>query len=81
LRAPLTVLRGKIEAIEDGIHSASPERLRSLREDLARLAASVEDLHLLALAEPAALACRIAPQHFAKQRIVGRVNLERRHRA
>lgn len=61
LRAPLTVLRGKIEAIEDGIHSASPERLRSLREDLARLAASVEDLHLLALAEPAALACRIAP--------------------
>ncbi|WP_417069309.1 ATP-binding protein [Niveibacterium terrae] len=61
LRAPLTVLRGKIEAIEDGIHPASPDNLRSLGEDLKRLTASVEDLHLLALAAPAAFACQSVP--------------------
>lgn len=65
LRAPLTVLRGKIEAIEDGIHPASPANLHSLGEDLKRLAASVEDLHLLELTEPTPLACQIAPVALA----------------
>jgi two-component system sensor histidine kinase BaeS len=65
LRAPLTVLQGKIEAIADGIHPASPANLHSLGEDLKRLAASVEDLHLLALTEPAPLACQIAPVALA----------------
>lgn len=58
LRAPLTVLLGKIEAIEDGIHPASVAGIHSLHDDVSRLAASIDDLHLLALTDPAPLACR-----------------------
>lgn len=60
LRAPLTVLRGKIEAIADGIHPASPANLRSLEDDLKRMAASIEDLRRIELSYPASLACKHA---------------------
>jgi two-component system sensor histidine kinase BaeS len=57
LRTPLTVLRGEIDALVDGIHSASPTTLQSLREEVLKLNALVDDLHLLAMADLNALPC------------------------
>lgn len=57
LRTPLTVLRGEIDALVDGIHSASPTTLQSLREEVLKLNALVDDLHLLAMADLKALPC------------------------
>ena len=57
LRTPLTVLRGEIDALVDGIHSASPATLQSLREEVLKLNALVDDLHLLAMADLNALPC------------------------
>jgi two-component system sensor histidine kinase BaeS len=57
LRTPLTVLRGEIDALVDGVHSASPATLLSLREEVLKLNALVDDLHLLAMADLNALPC------------------------
>jgi len=51
LRTPLAVLRGEIEALQDGIRDPSPENLASLHGEILRLGKLVEDLHLLSLAE------------------------------
>jgi two-component system sensor histidine kinase BaeS len=60
LRTPLAVLRGEIEALVDGIRPLNPAAMRSLREDVLRLGALVDDLHLLAIADLQALPCRFA---------------------
>jgi two-component system sensor histidine kinase BaeS len=60
LRTPLAVLRGEIEALVDGVRPLSPQAMRSLREDVLRLGALVDDLHLLAMADLQALPCRFA---------------------
>lgn len=57
LRTPLTVLRGEIDALVDGIHTASPATLQSLQEEVLKLNALVDDLHLLAMADLNALPC------------------------
>jgi two-component system sensor histidine kinase BaeS len=51
------VLRGEIDALVDGIHSAPPTTLQSLREEVLKLNALVDDLHLLAMADLKALPC------------------------
>ena len=58
LRTPLAVLRGELEAIEDGVHAATPETLRLLQAEVATLAQLVDDLHALALADVGALSYR-----------------------
>ena len=60
LRTPLTVLRGDIEALVDGVRPLSAAAVNSLREDVLRLGALVEDLHLLSMADLQALSCRFA---------------------
>ena len=55
LRTPLSVLRGEIEAIEDGIHKPDQERIALLRDEVMSLTRLVEDLHALALADVGAL--------------------------
>lgn len=60
LRTPLAVLRGEIEALVDGVRPLTPAAMRSLREDVLRLGALVDDLHLLAMADLNALPCRFA---------------------
>ena len=57
LRTPLTVLRGEIDALIDGIIAMSPQALLSLREEVLKLNALVDDLHLLAMADLRALPC------------------------
>jgi two-component system sensor histidine kinase BaeS len=51
LRTPLAVLRGEIEAIEDGIRQPNQDNIRSLHGQVMTLAKLVEDLHQLALSD------------------------------
>ena len=51
LRTPLAVLRGEIEALQDGVRKPSAENLTSLHIEILRLSKLVEDLHLLSLTE------------------------------
>jgi len=55
LRTPLAVLRGELEAIEDGIHAPTPETIHMLQAEVGTLAQLVGDLHALALADAGAL--------------------------
>jgi signal transduction histidine kinase len=58
LRTPLAVLRGELEALEDGIRAPTPASLRSLQAEVATLSKLVDDLHLLSLSELGALSYR-----------------------
>ena len=58
LRTPLTVLRGHAEALVDGVRPLEPASVLLLRDEITRLEALVEDLHLLALFDLQALPCR-----------------------
>ncbi len=51
LETPLTVLRGEIEALVDGVRQPDPERLTSLLADVTTVERLVEDLRTLSLAE------------------------------
>lgn len=51
LRTPLAVLRGELEAMEDGIRPVDPPALRSLQAEVAQLSKLVDDLFDLSLAE------------------------------
>lgn len=47
LRTPLAILKGEVEAIQDGIRTASPENLSSLHQEILHLSRLVDDLHEL----------------------------------
>jgi len=51
LRTPLSVIRGKLEGVLDGVYPATPEHLEPILEETRLLGQLVEDLRLLALAE------------------------------
>ncbi len=57
LRTPLTVLRGELDALIDGVTQQTPQAMLSLREEVLKLNALVDDLHLLAMADLKALPC------------------------
>ncbi len=57
LRTPLTVLRGEIDALTEGIRPLNHQAAVSLSEEVSRLGAMVDDLHLLAMADLNALPC------------------------
>jgi two-component system sensor histidine kinase BaeS len=61
LRTPLAVLRGEIEAIEDGVRQPTPEAVRSLHAEVLHLGRLVDDLHQLALSDLGALTYRKEP--------------------
>lgn len=61
LRTPLAVLRGEIEAMQDGIHHADAQGLQLLHGEVQRLGRLVNDLHELALADVGALRYRLQP--------------------
>jgi two-component system, OmpR family, sensor histidine kinase BaeS len=58
LRTPLSVLRGELEAVEDGIHPMTPALLSLLQSEVKTLTQLVQDLHELALADAGALTYR-----------------------
>ncbi len=51
LATPLAVLRGEIEALQDGIRQPTPERLTSLHHEVLHLSRLVDDLKLISRAE------------------------------
>jgi signal transduction histidine kinase len=51
LRTPLSIIRGRLEGVQDGIYEATPEQLDGLLHETALLERLVDDLRLLALAE------------------------------
>ena len=61
LRTPISILRGEIQALQDGIRAPGPETLASLQSECDRLAGLVEDLYQLALSDAGALAYRLEP--------------------
>ncbi len=56
LRTPLAVLRGELEAIQDGVRQFTPDSVTSLQAEVATLTKLVNDLHQLSLSDEGALA-------------------------
>jgi len=61
LRTPLAVLRGELEAIEDGVHAFDHHSLASLQNEVAMLNKLIEDLYELSLSDVGALSYRKVP--------------------
>ena len=60
LRTPLSVLRGELEAIEDGVRSLDQSSMKSLQGEVSMLSKLVDDLYELSLADVGALTYRKA---------------------
>ncbi|MEO8385544.1 MAG: ATP-binding protein, partial [Betaproteobacteria bacterium] len=58
LRTPLSILRGEIQALQDGVRPVSAEALASLQSECDRLTSLVGDLYQLALSDAGALEYR-----------------------
>lgn len=61
LRTPLAVLRGEIEAMQDGIRPLSVDNLGSLAQEVSQLERLVTDLRLLSQSDAGALDIQLAP--------------------
>ncbi len=61
LRTPLAVLRGELEALEDGIRKLDRDSLRSLQQEVGQLNQLVDDLYELSMADVGALTYRKQP--------------------
>ncbi|MBU3740634.1 MAG: two-component sensor histidine kinase, partial [Rhodoferax sp.] len=74
LRTPLAVLRGELEAIEDGARSPTPALLASLGQEVRQLTRLVDDLHTLSVADLGQLPCSFDDDDADAQlrRIAGR---------
>jgi two-component system OmpR family sensor kinase/two-component system sensor histidine kinase BaeS len=51
LRTPLSIIRGRLEGIQDGVYPATPDQIATLLSETAILERLIEDLRLLALAD------------------------------
>ncbi|SBS31445.1 Signal transduction histidine-protein kinase BaeS [Marinomonas spartinae] len=49
LRTPVAILRGEIEAMQDGIIKVSPESLESLQQEIVHIARLIDDLNQLSM--------------------------------
>lgn len=58
LRTPLAILRGELEALQDGVRPLTPDSLASLQAEVLTLNKLVDDLHQLSLSDVGALAYR-----------------------
>ncbi len=70
LRTPLSILRGEVEALQDGIREADDETLESLHAEALHLSRLVDDLRTLSLADSQALNLRrqpLNPLHVLQQ--------------
>jgi two-component system OmpR family sensor kinase/two-component system sensor histidine kinase BaeS len=65
LRTPLSVIRGKLEGVLDGVYPATAEHLAPVLEETRLLTRLVEDLQLLALADAGQLPLEERPADVA----------------
>lgn len=61
LRTPLSILRGEVQALQDGVRVPNERAFASLDAECARLSSLVDDLYQLALADAGALEYRFEP--------------------
>jgi two-component system sensor histidine kinase BaeS len=61
LRTPLAVLRGEMEALQDGVRPFTQAALASLQSEVSMLSKLIDDLYELSLADVGALAYRMLP--------------------
>ena len=61
LRTPLAILKGEIEALQDGVRPLNQTNLESLHAEVLRLNKLVEDLHQLSLADSQSLLTKDDP--------------------
>jgi two-component system OmpR family sensor kinase/two-component system sensor histidine kinase BaeS len=66
LRTPLSVMRGDLEALLDGLYEPTPEALASLQEETLLLSRLVDDLRALAQAEAGQLRLERQPTDLAE---------------
>lgn len=59
LRTPLAILRGELEALQDGVRTLSPDSLASLHVEVDTLNKLIDDLHEFSLADIGALNYRL----------------------
>jgi two-component system sensor histidine kinase BaeS len=71
LRTPISVLRGEIEALEDGVRPLTLEAIGSLNAEVRRLTRLVDDLYQLSLSDAGGLTYR--KQRFDLGKQLGRV--------
>ena len=94
LRTPLSILRGEIEALRDGVRKVNRDALESLSSEARHLSEIVNDLHELSLADTGELSMKKVPinlaavlketlgrfeQGFAEKQIKIENNLENHH--
>ena len=65
LRTPLSIIRGELEAVSDGVRPLDETSLASIREEVNHLNTLVDDLHHLALSDSGALAYHMNPVNLA----------------
>jgi len=65
LRTPLAVLRGELEALEDGVRPWTATSLASLQAEVSTLSKLIDDLYELSLADVGALAFHMEPLDLA----------------
>jgi len=58
LRTPLSILRGEIEAIQDGVREGGADSMSSLHAEVMHLSRLVDDLHQISLSDIGALTYR-----------------------
>ncbi|MBP2675190.1 MAG: sensor histidine kinase [Deltaproteobacteria bacterium] len=58
LRTPLSVLRGEIEALQDGVREATPQNVAALHAEVMKLGRLIDDLYELSLSDLGALTYR-----------------------
>src|SRR6185503_9855531 len=66
LRTPLSILRGEIEALQDGVRPLTQAAIGSLASEAGRLARLVEDLHTLSLSDVGELGYHMEPVDLAE---------------
>lgn len=66
LRTPLGVLKGELEAVQDGIMPFDQTTVASLTEEVVQLSRLVDDLHQLAITQSSHLRYNIAPTNIAE---------------
>lgn len=66
LRTPLSIIKGRLEGIQDGVYPADAEQIAALLDKVTLLERLVEDLRLLALAEAGQLALYPEPVEPAR---------------
>lgn len=87
LRTPLSIIKGRLEGIQDGVYSATPEQIEHLLHETELLERLIDDLRVLALAEAGqlplfpeltepAMLINTAARTFANQAAERRIILE-----